>query len=156
MRISYQVPSSRVGQTSLGFTFVEVLVAMGALGVMVIALYSGITGGFSLIRMARENLRATQVMVEKMETVRLYNWDELCSNGFILTPFQAPFYSEGGVTSAPIYYGTIAITNPPMSTPYTNDLKWVVVNITWTSMNMPRQRTISTFVSRYGLQNYIY
>ena len=64
--------------------------------------------------------------------------------------------TSGGVTSAPIYYGTIAITNPPMSTPYTNDLKWVVVNITWTSMNMPRQRTISTFVSRYGLQNYIY
>src|SRR5213593_5012735 len=128
MRISSQVPSSRVGQTSLGFTFVEVLVAMGALGVMVIALYAGISAGFSLIRMARENLRATQVMVEKMETVRLYNWDQICSNGYMPSPFEAPYYCEGGVTSPPIYYGTIIITNAPVTTAYSNSLKLVVVD----------------------------
>src|SRR5438128_11460317 len=127
MRISYQVPSSPVGQTSLGFTFVEVLVAMGALGVAVVALYSGITGGFSVIRIARENLRATQVMVEKMETVRLYNWDQICSNGFVPSVFQAPYYSEGGVTSPPIYYGTITITNAPLTTSYGTNVKMVLV-----------------------------
>ena len=138
------------------FTFVEVLVDMGALGVMVVALYAGMSSGFSVIRMARENLRATQILVEKMETVRLYNWDEISTNGFVPTTFQAPYYVQGGVTSSPIYYGTITISDTSFNTSYSNDLKTVAVDINWTCNGLPRQRQIATFVSRYGLQNYIY
>ena len=138
------------------FTFVEVLVAMGAVGVAVLSLYAGMSSGFSVLRMARENLRATQIMVEKMETVRLYNWDEISSNGFVPTNFQAPYYVEGGVTSPPIYSGTITISSPSMGTTYSSDLKKITVDINWTSSDLPRQRRITTFVSRYGLQNYIY
>src|SRR5439155_13882984 len=123
MQITYKLPS-RGAERAVGFTFVEVLVAMAVVGVTLITLCAGIGGGFSLIRMARENLRATQVMVERMETVRLYNWDQICATGFVPTPFQTPYYSEGGVTSPPIYVGTVVITNPPMNIPYTNDIKW--------------------------------
>jgi len=143
-------------KTQSAFTFVEVIIAMAAVGVVVVALYMGISSGFSIIRLARENLRATQIMVEKMETVRLYNWDQICSNGFIPSPFQAPYYSQGLVTNPPIYYGTVSLDTAPISPDYSNDLKRIVVNISWTSGDVPRQRQITTFVSRYGLQNYIY
>jgi len=141
---------------SAAFTFVEVVVAMGVLGVAIVSLYAGMSSGLSMVRMARENLRATQILVEKMETVRLYNWDEICSNGFVLTNFQAPYYVQGGVTSSPIYYGTITIADGSVNTTYSSDLKKVTVDINWTCNNLPRNRQITTFVSRYGLQNYIY
>lgn len=151
-RTTHQPP----GRTALAFTLLEVLMAVAAVGVSVIAAYAGITSGISLLRMARENLRATQIMVEKMETVRLYNWDEICSNGFVPTNFQAPYFVQGSVTSAPIYYGTISIADSSSSIPYAADLKKITVNINWTSNKLPRQRQITTFVSRYGLQNYVY
>jgi len=132
------------------------MVAMGVVGVVVVTLYTGMSSGISVLRLARENLRATQILVEKMETVRLYNWDEICSNGFVPTTFQAPYFVQGSVTSPPIYYGTITITNGTLGASYSNDLKKIIVDINWTSSNLPRQREISTFVSRYGLQNYIY
>src|SRR6266496_3132529 len=148
LRPAYQTP----GRTTLAFALLEVIMAIAAVAVAVIAAYAGITSGFSLLRMARENLRATQIMVEKMETVRLYNWDEICSNGFVPTNFQAPYFVQGSVTSAPIYYGTISIADSSPSIPYNADLKKITVNINWTSSKLPRQRQITTFVSRYGLQ----
>src|SRR5437762_12211202 len=107
--------------TRLAFALMEVIIAVAAVGVAVVAAYAGISSGISLLRMARENLRATQIMVEKMETVRLYNWDEICSNGFVPTNFQAPYFVQGSVTSAPIYYGTISIADSSASIPYGAD-----------------------------------
>ncbi len=52
------------------FTLVESLFAMTMASVMFAALYSGLAFGFNIIKAARENSRATQIMVEKMETIR--------------------------------------------------------------------------------------
>src|SRR6266705_1210156 len=126
MQIKSEWPLRRNSiQPLSAFTFIEVILAMGAVGMVVVALYAGITSGFSIIRTDRENLRATQIMVERMETVRLYNWDQISSNGFIPSTFQAAYFSQGGVTSPPIYSGTITIDSPPISTPYSSDLKRV-------------------------------
>jgi hypothetical protein len=35
-------------------------------------------------------------------------------------------------------------------------MKKVIVTLNWTTGKLPRTRSISTYVSRYGLQNYIY
>ena len=55
------------------FTLAEVVIAVGVLGVSIISLYAGISSGFALTRSSRENLRATQIMVEQMEAIRLYS-----------------------------------------------------------------------------------
>ena len=48
---------------------VEVLVAVSLVGIMFVSLYSGISSGFAVVQLARENLRATQILQEKMETI---------------------------------------------------------------------------------------
>ncbi len=138
------------------FTIIEALVAVGVVGVVVLAMYGGLSSVFTMIRMARENQRATQIMVEKMETVRLYNWDQINSNGFIPRAFQAHYYSLNGTNSGTVYDGAITITSAPLNTTYSNTLRMVVVDIIWMSGQLPRSRQIRSYVSQYGLQNYVY
>src|SRR5262249_43999527 len=69
-----------------GQTFAEVLVAIGVLGFMLVSLYAGFSSGFAVVRVARENLRATQILEERMEVIRLFRWEEVAP-GFIPTNF---------------------------------------------------------------------
>jgi prepilin-type N-terminal cleavage/methylation domain-containing protein len=138
------------------FTLVEVLVAMALVGITFVSLYTAISSGFAVINVARENLRATQILLEKMETLRLYNWNQINSNGFIPPTFTAPDSPLGNTNSGLMYQGTMTITNAPASETYSNDLRVVILQVSWTSGRVLRQREMQTLVSRYGLQNYIY
>src|SRR5437870_2411713 len=60
-----------------GHTLVEVMVSLAVLGFMVISLYAGFSSGFAVVRVARENLRATQILAERMEVIRLIKWDDV-------------------------------------------------------------------------------
>jgi len=138
------------------FTLVEVMVTVAIVGVSFLSLYSGIGMGFAVVNLARENLRATQVLQEKMETFRLYNWDQINSSGFIPPTFAEPFYPKSATNSGIVYNGTVVVTNAPITESYSNDLRLVILTVNWTSGNLTRQREMRTYVSRYGLQNYIY
>ncbi len=149
------------------FTIIEAIVAMAIVGFMVIALYGGITSGFYSVRSARENLRATQIMVEKMEVIRLCTWTQINSNGFIPTTFTAPYFPKGFSTNSYMntlhegltYSGTIPInpvTAAEVNGIYNDDLRKVIVSISWTTQNLQRNRQITTYVSRYGIQNYLF
>jgi hypothetical protein len=108
--------------------------------------------------MARQNLRATQIALEKMEITRMYSWEQLNSNGFVPRTFTAPFfpsdgpYTNGGLT----YYGTTIITNVNRHPAYSNDLREMRVFLTWTNKNIPQSLEMSTYLSQYGMQRYIY
>ena len=133
----------------------EGLIAVAVMGLVFIAFYAGMTTGFASIRTTEENLRATQVMAEKFEAIRLYNWDEINTPGFIPDTFSAryaPKSSNQGIT----YNGTIRIVQPPGVEPYTTDMRLVTVTLSWKSGNRTISRTLSSYVSRYGLQNYVY
>src|SRR6476659_6451196 len=75
-----------------GFTLTEIVVASVIMAFMVITLYGGISFGFSSVTLARQNLRATQIALEKMEITRMYSWEQINSNGFVPTNFTAPYY----------------------------------------------------------------
>lgn len=153
------------------FTLAEVVVAMLVIGVMVVALYGGLAWCVSSVRIARENLRATQVMVEKMEVIRLLTWDQLNTNNVLPTTFTAPYAATTGSTKNNtnnqnftatnsggfVYYGTIKIV-PPVGTQllatYTNDMRVVMVEVSWTNRKVAHSRKLSSYVSRYGIQNY--
>jgi hypothetical protein len=135
---------------------VEVVFAMAMAAVMFLALYSGLAGGFAIMRLTRENTRATQIMVEKMETIRLYTFDQICDSNFIPLSFTASYYPMGGTNCGTLYYGTVMIAPVPMSVSYADDMRKVSVRLNWTTGKLPRTRMISTYVSRYGLQNYVY
>ncbi len=144
------------------FTLVEVVVATGILGLMFVSFYGGIAAGFSIINLSRENLRANQLVLEKMETIRLYTWDQISSNGFIPPSFTAPFFPPVGAVSETnrgsgiTYYGTVYVTNAPIDASYSTNLKLIHVSVIWTNGSIPRTREMETLVSEYGMQNYIY
>jgi len=133
--------------------------AMVILGISVVALLSGVTSGMLTMQMAQENLRATQIMVERTETLRLYNWDQLTTPGFIQTSFTERYdpTSTNSSGAGPIYTGTVAITNFPVSTyAYSAEMKQVTVSLNWTTSGINRTRSFTTYVARNGLQNYIF
>lgn len=140
-----------------GFTLIDVTIGVGMSVVMFVTLYLGIAQGFGIIQLARENLRATQIMQEKTETIWLYTWDQITTPGFIPPTFTASFYPTGqqgnqGIT----YQGTVRIANAPVTESYADSLKMVTVALTWQSGTVTRQREMNLILSRYGLHNYIY
>lgn len=141
------------------FSLVETMMGVGVLGIVVLSLFGGVGSGFSLVQVDRENLRATQILEEKMEVIRLFNWDQVINlPGYIPTSFSEQFYPAAGTNGgAGFYYsGTVVVTNAPMTASYSNDLRLVQVTVTWTSGGAQRQRQMTTLVGQYGLQKYVY
>jgi len=159
MKIKHPTGAARRASES-GHTLVEVMVAMAVLGFMTVALYAGFSSGFAVVRVSRENLRATQILAEGMEVARLYNWDQVVNQpGYIPATFTAPFYANGQTNAGPggfLYTVTVSVTNAPISEAYAKDLRMIQINLTWKSGNITRNRQMNTFVSQYGMQNYIY
>ena len=152
-----------------GFSLVEVMVAIAIFGVTFVSLYAAVTFGFNSVQLARENLRATQILVEKMEVIRLYSWEELNEVGFMPATFQAT-YAPGatatttGPANRPVvtpaegvtYYGTITVTNAGMWENYRQNVKKVNLTVKWTTGKLERSRSLSTLVTQDGLQSYVY
>jgi len=145
-----------------GHTLAEVMVSVAVIGFMLVSLYAGFSSGFALVRLARENLRATQILAERMEVLRLVRWSDLTNGGFIPLTFKAPFYAATGSNATQgnfVYSGKVAITNSPLASTgetYSNNLKMIQIELTWTNGNIMRKREMITFVSQVGLQNYVY
>lgn len=137
-----------------GFTLVEVLVAMVLLGVSVASVYTAIACGFRWVQASRINLRANQVMMEKMEVIRLLTWSQINSNGFVPTTFSAPYIP--GDQKGLVYSGTITIapvTN--LSSTYAPYLRAVSVKLNSPSGTPARTWELTSYYGRYGLHNYI-
>jgi hypothetical protein len=127
------------------------------LSMVALSLYSGISFGFKTVQVANENVRADQIIVDKLETIEVYNWPKLTSGTFIPTNFTSYFSPPTGTNTVgrgTVYRGTLSITAPPMTESYSNTLRQVTVNVAWTSSAIPRNRTMSTFISQYGVQAY--
>lgn len=142
------------------FSIMEVLVGIVITSILFVSLYLGISQGYGIVQIGRENQRATQILLEKMETLRLYSWRQVNTAGFIPSTFTAPFYVTNGTESATNegfwFHGTVNITDPPISTAYSNKMKLAIVTLSWTNGGASKNREMRTFIARYGLQNYIY
>lgn len=147
-------PAARVKLAA--FSLMEAMVGMGLLGTVVGALLSGFTTGFFHMQMARENLRATQIMLEKMETLRLYSWQQINSNGFIKPTFTEYYDPKATNSQGAAYTGTLTISPAAVGSSYSNDMKLVTVSINWKTGNIKRTRAFNSYVSKYGLQDYVY
>lgn len=69
------------------------------LGLVCAGLYGGISLSFQNVQLTREDLRATQVLVQTMEVLRLCTWSQSDPNtGILPTSFTVP-YDNSGSTS---------------------------------------------------------
>ena len=160
MQIASTQPKDRRQRVLRAFTLTEMLVALTIVSIMAVCLYAGITSGFFTVRMARENLRATQIMMEKVEVIRLCTWEQINSNNFIPSTFTAYYYNgtNNGGTNGLVYEGTIDIRQPPgglMKANYTKDVRVIMIELKWKTGGLERTRQLHTYYSRWGLQNYV-
>jgi type II secretory pathway pseudopilin PulG len=152
----------RLGVFVRAFTLMETLVAIFVVGMLVIALVSGMTLTVRTVQFAREEQMATQIIAEKLDTIRLYAWDKITTPGYVPTSFQMAIYpgAEGAVavdTKPSSYFnGTITIANSGMSESYADDVRLVTVSVSWQTAGVSRIRSMSTYVARYGLQTFVY
>jgi type II secretory pathway pseudopilin PulG len=138
------------------FTIVEVVVAVLLVGMLSLSLYAGFSQGFTTIQTARENLRATQILLKRMETIRLYTWTQVLDTNNYLFPTFTEYYDEAA-SSGTVFAGTVQATIPDMATAYQTNMRTITVTVTWTnSGTLVRTREMQTRVARYGMQNYIY
>jgi type II secretory pathway pseudopilin PulG len=139
------------------YTLAEVVIAVAVVGIAFVSLYRGILFAFDTTRFERENLRATQVILRRLEGIRLFNWNQI-SDPTLNPHLFSEHYLPGSSTNDLVYSGTVDVSpvtlDPPAS--YSGNMKKVTVTVTWTSDHVLRTRSASTYVARDGVQNYIY
>jgi prepilin-type N-terminal cleavage/methylation domain-containing protein len=158
----------RATLTEKGFTLAEVMVGATILGFVAATLYAAFAAGFLLIQTTRENLRATQIMMQKMEAVRLFTWSQVNDTNYYLKPlFIEPYdpvsartNSNSGGTK---YTGFLSAAVPAVGEvpeAYRTNMRTVTVSVYWTNYNgakrVVQSRTMQTRVARNGMQNYIW
>ncbi len=145
----------------IAYTLAEVMVGVSVAGILFVSLYGGITSSFSVTEVSRENLRATQILLERMEGIRLYNWYQLTRSNWIPSTFTNYYYPMAAPGESPgiMYTGTMTVEPNPTLNPsvdYASNLCAVTVTVNWISGNVPRTRSLRTYVSKNGVQNYVY
>jgi len=149
----------------MAYTLVEVAIGVAIVGITFVSLYAGMSGGFAVTQLSRENLRATQIILERMEGVRLYNWNQLCysnavSPGYLPTAFTNYYYplATNGESKGIAYVGTMTVTNADLNpaASYGNNMRKIIVTVNWESGGVVRTRTMTTYQALNGMQNYVY
>lgn len=144
------------------FTFVEVLISTAIMLVLFTSLFAGLTMGLSVTQLTRENLRATQIMLDKLEGARLYSWSELTNTAFLKSTFTNWFFETNNYETinaqgnGTLYTGVVSVSSAPFSTSYSPSCRLVTVRVGWVSGNISRSRSMCTIFAEKGLQNYIY
>jgi type II secretory pathway pseudopilin PulG len=150
----------RSGPRHHGFTVSEVVFSFAIFGLVFAALLAGLTWNVSTVKSARETVRATQIMEDKLDTIRLYSWEQITTPGFITNQFYVPFSPTNALagTEGPgvTYTGLITIAISPLTESYQTNILRITVDLYWPSSTQVRHTQMSTFVSKYGLQGYVY
>ncbi len=150
------------------YTLAEVLVGVLLVAVAATSLFAAFSSGFAVVGLQREDLRATQVMMRKIEGIRLCTWSQFPSTITFAEPYDpnGTTNNTAGVMYSGLLY-TNSVTNILGSTTYAKDMRLVTVTINWTNTSsgsakssfgkpLPRSRTMLTFAARYGMQNYLW
>jgi hypothetical protein len=140
-----------------GSLIVEALVGGLILGLVTISLYGAFSLGFASVRLSQETVRADQIAVENLEMVRVYDWSKLTTANFFPTNLTSYFTPASGTNTTgggAVYTVGIAITPAPLTESYGDTLRQVTVSVGWTSASVPRSRSMTTLVSRNGIQTY--
>jgi type II secretory pathway pseudopilin PulG len=147
------------------YSLPEVVVGAAVLGMLSVSLLAGFSGGLTIVQAGRENMRATQILMQKMETIRLLNWDQTTNSTMAATNFTDWFdptrtNTQSGGTP---YTGFYSTGPGPSSIPaaYRDKMRTATVTIYWTNnpgtnRQLVHSRQMQTYVARYGMQNYLY
>jgi len=152
-----------VGRARAGHSLPETVIAVALVGVMFTSLYAGFGSGFAILRAARENMRATEILNQQTERLRLLNWSQvLDADHFLPSPFFEPLNPQNPSASADgaVFLGTIEASTPTdWPAAYQDRGRLITITLTWTNLGSSKpivnRRQVQTCVARYGMQNYV-
>ncbi len=164
------------------FTLVEVMIASMIGAVLFLALFYGISQANNLVQKEREALRATQILVGKVEGLRLCAWDTVTTNityqlfntAYVPANFTNYYYPVGLggtnfngnsvayigtiqiITNNLTFYGSTLGTNglPAAGTApsYSNNMDQAFVSVTWSDIHGGRTNTYTRSMRTYIAQ----
>ena len=168
MKIDCDTPSPRA-KTSGAFTLLEVMVSVVVILIAVVTIFLSMSMGFSMTEGSRENLRATQIMLDKMEGVRLYSWTQVTNSQFLIPAFTNWFYETNNIGEANaggngvMYTGVVQVVSVPFTNAYSPQMVevdvlvgWQTSGSGWETGTARHTRSMSTYVALAGMQNYIF
>lgn len=142
------------------FTIAEVIVAVFIVTTMALSLYAGFSTGFMIVDSARQDLRATQILLQKVEAIRLCTWSSLAN---CPVSFVESYDPSSSGNSGTVYTGTLTTnvaTSIRNTAAYKTNMCLVNLTVYWTNytgqQSSVHSRSMQTLVARYGLQNYIW
>lgn len=160
-----RVGQCRPGRRCAGYTLVEVLCSIFIAAIATAALFAGFNNSFAILRTTREDLRATQILMQKTEAVRLLTWQQLTNVQNKEPTFKEYYYPAGASTNqeGTLYWGTISTTasasNLPDTVPYKANLHLVTITVAWTNYvgakPMAHFREMQTLSALSGMQSYL-
>ena len=163
--LASSVPAPSTGAEA-AYTLVEVMVGVAILAFVAASLYAAFGAGFYVIQSTRENLRATQIMVQKLEAVRLFTWSQINNTNNYLKPLFVEPYDPLGASNncgGAKYTGYLRAEVPAVGDlpeAYRTNMRTLTVSLYWTNYNgakaIVHQREMQTRVARNGMQNYIW
>jgi prepilin-type N-terminal cleavage/methylation domain-containing protein len=147
------------------FTLIEVMMAVLLGAVMLTALWASFICGFATVKMTREDLRATQIMLKTMEAVRLYTYTQVTNVTFYPTIDYYDWHDQTNGDGGGTVYG-ISVTPvspaPGVAASYRKDMCLVTIAVNWTNQlgsdptnSVVHQRSMQTYVARSGLQDFV-
>jgi type II secretory pathway pseudopilin PulG len=142
------------------FTLVETVIATFIAAILLSALYGAMGAGFSMVQVTRENLRATQIILQRMEAIRLSSYKLVQDPTSYPTNSVDCFNPSGkangtaGVTYN-VTYNWAPCTPASLHPSYCTNVLLVTVSASWTSGKIQRTRSMQTYVARYGIQSYV-
>lgn len=155
--IAMKIKFANNSRYASGTTLAEVTVSVAILAIMAAGIIGSFNYGFFVMGLARENQRATQILLKKTETIRLYNWDQVLG-GDVQQPFTEYYDPQSSTNKGILFSGTVDLVAFPFTAPYSTNMRQVNITLTWTNANsrIVRHRSLSTVMARYGMQNYVY
>lgn len=138
----------------------ETIVAVAVFAIMFASFFGGLSLSLSAVQSARETVRATQIMSEQMDTIRLKTWDDVLKlNNTSFYPAFNPISSNvvNAGSAGLTYTAQVFVANAPITSgeSYATNVKQVTIQLTWKSRKLLHKTEMTTFFSRYGMQNYI-
>ena len=161
MRVT--IRNQQTGRAVSGHSLPEVIFAVSLVSMMFVSLYGGFSSGFAIVRSARQNLRATEILTRQTERLRLLNWNQILDTENFLRPNFVETYDPNDSPTNPdslAFFGTIESSTPTdWPAGYRDRVRLITITLTWTNMigstPIVNQRQVQTCVARYGLQSYI-
>ncbi len=148
---------------------------MAIIGIAVSTVMVATSNSFSLAKQAREDLRATQIMAQRLETIRLLKWSQVTNTSYLSLNDFIEYYDPnstnngGSITNTGIAYrGQYSLLDFPYASSapsYKGALKLVRITLTWTNGFLytngnkypyVHTRSMDTLVCSNGLQRYVY